>query len=143
MSKKKGDRNEREATNILEDAGWTVETPNYTRYQNTDFFNLFDLMAFKDGQKPLFIQVKTNGARGITSFSEDCAAKQFPFDFARAEYWTRYSREGWRVDKIRRDGYENKYDERDKEANIGEFIKEEYGKSNEAHSSSSTNSATT
>lgn len=126
QAKSKGDRNERYARQILENAGWTVETPNYTRYQNTDFFNLFDLMAFKSGKKPLFIQVRTNRAKGITTFHEKCKEKQFPFKFADAEFWIRYDSEGWRVDTITQEGYENKYDERDKNGNIGDCIEEKY-----------------
>lgn len=124
--KSKGDRHERYAREILEDSGWVVETPNYTRYQNTDFFNLFDLMAFKEGEKPLFVQVRTNRPKGISSFNEKCKEKQFPFDFANAEFWTRYDSAGWRADKVHREGYETKCDERDKDTKIGETMREKY-----------------
>lgn len=120
MSKSKGDQREREAREILEEAGWIVETPNYTRYQNTDYFNLFDLMAFKEGEKPLFVQVKSNRPSGIRSFHEDCMDKQVPFDFVDVEFWTCYDREGWRIDSVTREGAEIVLDERESEKNMKE-----------------------
>lgn len=124
MSKKKGDRREREATNLLEEAGWTVETPNHYRYGNKDFFNLFDFMAFKEGEKPIFGQVKSNGPSGIRSFSEECKEQNVPFDFVQVEYWTCYDGAGWRIDKIERESYETTIDERDESCNMGELVVE-------------------
>jgi hypothetical protein len=123
MSKKKGDRRENQAVDILEDSGWSVETPNSTPYPQpygVDFFGLFDFVAFKDGCKPLFGQVKSNGPRGIRSFSDDCSEVDFPFDFARVEYWTCYDSEGWRIDVIDESGYQTVLDERDSNCNMGE-----------------------
>lgn len=122
--KKKGDRRERQAQEILEEAGWIVETPNSTPYPQgygVDFFGIFDFMAFKDGDI-LFGQVKSNGARGITTFHEECIEKSVPIDAenVEVEFWTCYDKEGWRIDKISRDGYETVFDERDKSGNMGE-----------------------
>lgn len=130
--KKKGDRRERQAVEILEAAGWTVETPNSTPYPQgygVDFFGLFDFMAFKEGEKPLFGQVKSNGARGITSFSDDCIDKQVPFDCVDVEFWTCYDKDGWRIDEVTEDGYETVFDEREKDGNMGEHATE-YKKEN-------------
>lgn len=116
MSKKKGDRRERQAREILEYAGYTVESPNSTPYPQgygVDFFGLFDFMAFKDDEKPLFGQVKSNGFRGIRSFSEECKEHQVPFDFVEVQYWTCYDGEGWRIADVYEDGYDTVYDERD------------------------------
>lgn len=132
MSKKKGDRRERQAEEILEAAGWSVEKPNATPYPQgygVDFFGMFDIMAFKKGHPPLLIQVKSNRASGITSFHEDCNEVQVPFGFVDVEFWICYDGEGWRVDEISEHGYEQKYDERELEGyNMGEFLKEEYSK---------------
>lgn len=131
MSKKKGDRRERQAREILEEAGWTVESPNSTPYPQgygVDFFGLFDFMAFKDGEKPLFGQVKSNRPGGITSFHEDCHEKQFPWDFADVEFWTCYDGEGWRIDEVTEDGYETVVDERDEDCNMGEIATAEKSK---------------
>lgn len=123
MSKQKGDRRERQAKNILESAGYNVETPNSTPYPQgygVDFFGLFDFIAFKDGEKPIFGQVKSNGARGIRSFPEECKEVQFPFDFAEIEYWVCYDGEGWRIIELTEDGSEDVYDGRDNNKNMGE-----------------------
>lgn len=129
--KKKGDRRERQAREILENAGWTVESPNSTPYPQgygVDFFGLFDFMAFKEGEKPLFGQVKSNRPGGITSFHEDCLEKQFPFDFCEVEFWTCYDGEGWRIDEVTREGYETVVDERDEDCNMGEIAEAEKSK---------------
>lgn len=126
--KKKGDRRERQAREILEEAGWHVETPNSTPYPQgygVDFFGLFDFMAFKDGQI-LFGQVKSNAPRGITSFHEDCIEFDVPLDAENVtvEFWTCYDGDGWRIDEVDSDGYETLLDERDKSGNMGEHATE-------------------
>jgi Holliday junction resolvase len=129
MSKAKGDKREREARHILEDAGYVVETPNYTRFQNTDYFNLFDMMAFHPGRKPLFVQVKSNRAQGIKQFVEDCATL-VPHENVLVQFWVCYDNEGWRVIEIKPDGYSTLYDEREGLCNMGdgviEFLLETY-----------------
>jgi len=127
MSKKKGDRRERQVEKILEALGYDVEKPNSTPYPQkygVDFFSLFDIIAFKDGEKPLFIQVKSNGARGIRSFSDECKDIQFPFEFCDVEFWVCYDNEGWRIIEISEDGYDNIYDARDEDKKMDEGAKE-------------------
>jgi hypothetical protein len=116
MSKQKGDRRERQAREILESAGYKVETPNSTPYPQpygVDFFGLFDFMAFKEDEKPIFGQVKSNGFRGIRSFPNDCQEHQVPFEYVRVQYWTCYDGEGWRIADINMNGYDTVYDERE------------------------------
>lgn len=55
----KGKRNERKARKQLEEEGFQVVAPNYSRYGYTDFFNLWDLIAVNDKQVR-FVQVKSN-----------------------------------------------------------------------------------
>lgn len=127
MSKSKGDRRERQSKEILELAEFTVETPNSTPYPQgygVDFFGLFDFIAFKNNKKPLFGQVKSNGARGIRSFSEKCMDVNFPFEYCNAQYWVCYDNEGWRILNIYEDDYEEVYDGRDKDVKMGEGAKE-------------------
>lgn len=127
QGKKKGDRRERQARDILTDAGWSVESPNSTPYpqpHGVDFFGVFDFMAFRDGQI-LFGQVKSNGARGITTFLDDCLAVDVPInaDNVTVEFWTCYDNEGWRIDNITEDGYETVVDEREKSGKMGEHAR--------------------
>lgn len=120
-SKKKGDRRESQAENILESAGYKVEKPNSTPYpQNygVDFFGKFDFMAFKSDKKPLFGQVKSNVARGIRSFSQDCKKVQTPFEYVDVEFWVCYDNEGWRIMEINEDGYEQVFDEREEDGKV-------------------------
>lgn len=126
--KKKGDRRERQAREILEASGWSVESPNSTPYpqpHGVDFFGVFDFMAFRDG-KILFGQVKANGPRGITTFHEDCLEQDVPLDADNVdvEFWTCYDKEGWRIDSITSDGYETVLDEREKDGKMGEHAEE-------------------
>ena len=115
MSKKKGDRRERNAKTILECAGYNVETPNSTPYhqQKVDFFEQFDFIAVRPDKPVLFGQVKANGARGITSFSKKCVNAGIPFDRVNVEFWVCYDNEGWRILEISEDNYKEVYDERD------------------------------
>lgn len=112
MSKKKGDRRERKVVDMLEKAGFNVETPNYSRYQNTDFFNLFDLIAIRKNDKPHYIQVKSNSARGIQKFTSKCQ-DFIPFEHAKIEYWVYHKREGWRIISIDKNGRHTEYDGRE------------------------------
>ena len=131
MGKAKGDRRERQAREILEDAGWTVETPNYTRYGNTDFYNAFDLIAMHPNEKVKLVQVKSNRAEGVREFQE--RVQEFVnFKACSVEYWICHDSEGWRVLDILPDNikgkrtYETILDERDRDCNMGEFITESF-----------------
>ncbi len=130
-SKKKGDRRERQAEKILEYLDYIVEKPNSTPYKQkygVDFFGLFDIIAFRKNEKPLLIQVKSNGARGIRSFSEDCIEKQVPFEYVKVQYWVCYDEEGWRIIEIDENGYDEYYDERDDTYKMGEGVKNNFNK---------------
>lgn len=122
MGKSKGDRRENQAKNILEDAGYRVETPNYTRWENTDFFNLFDMMASKrDGLK--FIQVKSNSTQGcLKEIDEACDFLPWQSDCIELEVWVCYDKQGWRVQRYSNDGWQVILDERDLDCNMGEHV---------------------
>lgn len=131
MGKKKGDRRERQAKEILEEAGWQVCTPNYDRYRNTDFFNAFDLMAMRPEEKPKFIQVKSNRAEGIQDFVE--RVREFVnFRSVSVEYWICHDNEGWRVLDILPENmqgnrtYRTVLDERDLDCNMGQHLVESF-----------------
>lgn len=56
---KKGKAAEDAAKSLLEKEGWVVDQRCRVRFQNNDYFNLFDLVAIR-GSAVRFIQVKTN-----------------------------------------------------------------------------------
>lgn len=120
MSKKKGDRRERQAQTILEAAGYNVEKPNSTPYQQqkVDFFELFDIMAVRPDKPVLFIQVKSNAARGIQDFHERCINQGIPFDNVKVEFWVCHDGDGWRFFEITENGKSKTYDERDKSGKV-------------------------
>lgn len=115
MSKKKGDRRERQAEAILVAAGYNVEKPNSTPYQQqkVDFFELFDIMAVRPNEPVLFIQVKSNAARGIQDFHDRCINQGIPFDNVEIEFWVCHDGDGWRFFDITEHGKSKTYDERD------------------------------
>lgn len=115
MSKKKGDRRERQAEEILDSAGYNTEKPNSTPFKqkSVDFFECFDIMAVREDEPVLFIQVKANVAREINDFVGKCKKNKIPFDYVKVEFWVCHDRKGWRIFKIESDGYELVFDERD------------------------------
>lgn len=69
----KGKRNEREAAEIYETAGFDTFRPQESKFGETDMFGLFDLLAIPadpDADARL-VQVKTNRAEGIESWVEE------------------------------------------------------------------------
>jgi len=92
----KGGHNERRAKKVLELDGWRVCKVKAVKFGETDFFNLFDLIAMKPNNKVKLVQVKSNRVVGLKRFGEDC--KSFvPLNHASVEYWVWYDRKGWKV----------------------------------------------
>lgn len=129
MSKQKGDKRERQARRLLQRGGYLVETPNYQKYSNIDFFNMFDLMATRSDRPLRLIQVKSNKAAGIRAYANQAAA-WFDLDHTDVELWICHDRQGWRVLDVREraDGagatYTTILDERDHACNMGEAVVE-------------------
>lgn len=86
-SRAKGRRNENRARDLLIEEGWEVERPNFTRFGNKDFFNLWDLVAVKEG-KTRWVQVKTNKMPS-PSYRKELAAFQ---GCGTKELWIWYDR---------------------------------------------------
>jgi len=131
MGKAKGDRRERQCREILEACGYRVETPNYTRYGNTDFYNAFDLIAMHPEEKVKLVQVKSNTAKGVQEFA-DKVQDFVNFRCCSVEYWICHDNEGWRVLDILPDNlkgnrsYETAVDGRDSDKNMGEYVEDMY-----------------
>lgn len=125
MSKRsKGDRRERECKNLLKDAGWTVHKKVNNQYDSGDIFTLFDLIAVKKGEKPLYIQVKANNTQGaLKELSEASFINREHMD---VQVWVAHDRTGWRIKKLGEDGWKQPVDERDKDCSYGEKAVELY-----------------
>jgi len=93
----KGSRREREAREIYERAGYWVYSPENSKFGDNDLWNLFDLAAVNVRYGQLrFIQVKSNGARGIRKWCH--RAKHFNgLDSVVTDFVVPYDREGLAV----------------------------------------------
>lgn len=108
----KGTRREQQACEIYEKAGYTTYRPATVQFGENDVYGLFDLIAMHPSRKPVYVQVKSNGARGITQWVKDAQALM-PFEHATVHFAVPYDREGWRLIEVDSDGRETVYDERD------------------------------
>jgi len=72
----KGYRSEVKAQKFYEDHGFIVQRTHRSKYNDNDFFGLFDLIALHKVEKPTFVQVKSNIVtkeviRTIAEFARD------------------------------------------------------------------------
>lgn len=123
MSKKKGDRNERELEKYYSQAGYRTDKCRGLRWGKTDWFGLFDLMAIKPGDKVRYIQVKSNRAQGIESWTRK-ATRITPSEHVTLDFAVKYDYEGWRLIRVEDGEYKTIYDERQQDCKVGDGIKE-------------------
>lgn len=119
----KGSNNEREAASLLHAAGYAPYRPATVRFGENDVWGMFDVLAVSPDSRPdRFVQVKSNGPNGPSSFFRK--AWLFASERRRVELWSKYDGEGWRIDQAacggvqessdgRKQGYRTAYDERD------------------------------
>lgn len=119
----KGRKNERRAQDLYEEAGYRAWSPQRSRWNDTDIYGLFDVLAVPvetDGPVVL-AQVKTNGYAGIREFCR--AAAEYESESVRVDFLTRHDGEPgphtaspyWRLARPTCDGsggYETVVDER-------------------------------
>ena len=117
----KGTRREQQACEIYENAGYTTYRPATVQFGENDVFGLFDVIAVDPSRKPRYVQVKSNGARGIRQWTKDVCALM-PLEHAVCEFAVPYDREGWRLLEVDRDGPTAVYDERDRDVKMGEGL---------------------
>lgn len=106
----KGVRNEQNAATLYREAGFRVERAPAGRFTNADWFDLADLMCWRDTELR-FVQVKSNGARGIREWLDGANQLQRVPGVV-CEYAIRYDSAGWRVVRPHGDTYQTLYDER-------------------------------
>lgn len=111
MSKAKGNRTKRKCIKYYENKDWIVESveDNHKYALRKDLFNLFDLIAIKEGVV-LFIQVKTNQPATQAPYKE--WAKIHCNEHVRVIVWTWYDREGPRIQEYIKSGDIIETDER-------------------------------
>ncbi|PCR88639.1 hypothetical protein [Natrinema ejinorense] len=92
----KGDRNEREAADILGRVYGKGNVDKVDAYSNTDPLGFVDVLAAKDPWPVRFVQVKTN--RFPPKQQLEYAATVDKFDESvTPEVWVRVDRDGWRM----------------------------------------------
>lgn len=125
MSKKKGDRRERLARELFTEAGFYVENPNFSKFQNKDFYNLHDFVAVHPNSKVIFVQVKSETASGINEYIQECA-KMFSSEHTSIYYMVYHKREGWRLINIdlEKESRTVVVDERENGKNMGVEVQE-------------------
>ena len=92
----KGERNEREAANILGRVRGKGSVEKVDGYGNTDPWNFADVIAIGDG-KVVILQVKTNTFTAADRRKYRQRMRRIDFDHARFEVWVRVDYEGWRM----------------------------------------------
>lgn len=95
MSKRKGNATQRRAIKYLEEQGYEVAKCELGGKFNKekDLFGLFDLVALKEGEFPVFVQVKTNKPMKrelLVNFS-------YKYQYLTCVCITWYDRDGWRI----------------------------------------------
>lgn len=92
----KGDRNEREAANIIGRVRGKGNVEKVDAYSNTDPFGFVDVLAVGPG-KVLFVQVKTNRFTAEERRKYKSRMRRLPFKHATFEVWVRVDYEGWQM----------------------------------------------
>lgn len=121
MSRKKGNKREREAREFYEDAGYTTERSQGTRWDRSDWWGHFDLMAMSPDELR-FAQVKSQEASGIydiIGWARQWGAPNVKFDMLVC-----HDREGWRLLRLlpEDETYTCVVDERDTDGNMGDGV---------------------
>lgn len=125
----KGERNEREAANILGRVYGRGNVDKVSRYSNNDPLRFIDVLAAKNGWPVRFVQVKTNGFREMDKKKYASTVRKFP-DSVVCEVWVRVDRQGWRIYRYdREDGFWRKVLKMDtcEEEETVETFREEVG----------------
>jgi|AKVG01.1.fsa_nt_gi hypothetical protein len=117
----KGQRRERQAKEIYEQAGYQVAHPERSKFGDNDLFNHWDLLAMQPGSRPRFVQVKSNRATGIRTVQQDMQ-RYFAWGYCVGEYAVCHDREGWRLITLLPDQTTVLVDERDKDCDMGQAL---------------------
>ncbi len=118
----KGSRREREAVELLKRAGYATYRPATVRFGENDMWGLFDVLAIAPDMPPRAIQVKSNRAVGIRSWSRHTALWR-THGFV-TEYWVPVDNQGWRVIECTDAGHHTTVDERDETGVFGDRVVE-------------------
>lgn len=122
----KGDRREREAVSLYQQAGWATYRPATVQYGENDVFGLFDLLAASPSHGAVHaVQVKSNRAAGINAWARQTWLwRRLGW---RTFYLVPVDNQGWRLVEPHEDSkgrliLESRVDERDMTLDMGEAV---------------------
>lgn len=124
----KGDRRERQACEIYQQAGFATYRPATVRYGENDIFGLFDILAVSPSHGSVHgVQVKSNRATGINDWADH--TRLWRNLGWRTFYAVPVDREGWRFLEPAEDEHGNSailtcVDERKHNCNMGDVLAE-------------------
>lgn len=101
-SRAKGNRLEREAEEKLQEKGYQTARMPHTRYGDSDFYNMYDIIAMKPGEPFKLVQVKANQASGVNELKND-SLEAAPFKHAEVELWQKFDYEGWKIRRLNKE----------------------------------------
>lgn len=123
----KGTKRERQARDLYSAAGWMAWRPKTGTNPyagDPDVFEEFDVMAIHPLTGEFHaVQVKSNGARGLKSYSR----RMWPYTGAGMEamYLVPYDRDGWRLIRVHGpEEWSSPVDERNEDCAMGEHVVE-------------------
>lgn len=93
----KGERNEREAANILARVYGKGNVEKVRTYGRNDPFNIVDVIAVDSNKPVLFVQVKTNRFTQKDKKKYKSRVKRLPSDHSAFEVWVRVDYTGWKM----------------------------------------------
>jgi len=94
----KGDRNEREAANILSSVRGSGNVDKVSSYSNHDPFGLVDVIGVGgEWDNIMFLQVKTNTFTAEEKRKYKRDMRRLNLDYIRFEVWVRVDYKGWRM----------------------------------------------
>ena len=125
----KGSRREREAVELMKQAGYATYRPATVTYGENDVWGLFDVLAIAPDLPLRAVQVKSNRAVGRRSWFDHTQLWR-AHGFV-TELWVCHDHEGWRVIRNAQRGTQTVYDGRDSNASMGDtlvqWMKDEVG----------------
>lgn len=117
----KGTRRERQAVDILQEAGYATYRPATVRFGENDVWGLFDVLAIAPHRPLRAVQVKSNTAAGVRAWSRH--TRLWRAHGWTTEYWVPVDNRGWRVLRCTgTEGHETVYDGRESDAAIGKGL---------------------
>jgi len=101
-TRQKGNRIERKAEDRLQNNGYRTARMPHTRYGDSDFYNLYDIIAVKPDAPLKMVQVKTNQFSKLEKYLQQ-SLETTPEKHCIIEYWVWHDYKGWEIRRLNRE----------------------------------------